>query len=126
MGELSAKKIKENGSKESSAAKIFACGARGCESLALRWASAYLLKNLSVSSTLWEPVPPQGGLQQRRFRTTATGLAAAARKEGVEGLSFLSEDMHNTIGAACDMIVAEQNALCDTVKRTARTHPLAT
>ena len=55
----------------------------------------------------------QGGPQQRNLRTTATGPAAAARREGVGGLSFLSEDMHNTILATCAAIVAEQNALCE-------------
>ena len=29
------------------------------------------------------------------------------------GLSFLSEDMHNTILAACAAVVEEQNALCE-------------
>ena len=45
----------------------------------------------------------QGGPQQRDLRTTATGPAAAARKAGVGGLSFLSEDMHNTILDACEV-----------------------
>ena len=53
------------------------------------------------------------GPQQRNLRTTATGPAAAARRQGVGGLSFLSDDMHNAILAACAAIVAEQNALCE-------------
>ena len=54
----------------------------------------------------------QGGPQQRTLRTTATGPAAAARKEGVGGLSFLSEDMHNTILSTCAAIDDEHNARC--------------
>ena len=64
------------------------------------------LKGLAFNRT-------QGGPQQRALRTSATGPAAAARKQGVGGLSFLSEDMHNTILAACIAVVEEQNALCD-------------
>ena len=52
----------------------------------------------------------QGGPQNRKLRTTATGPAAAVRKEGVGGLSFLSEDMHNCILAACAQIGEEHNA----------------
>jgi|EP00966_Prymnesium_polylepis_P057342 hypothetical protein len=55
----------------------------------------------------------QGGPQNRELRTTATGPAAAARKEGVGGLSFLSEDMHNMILAASAAIIEQQNALCE-------------
>ena len=55
----------------------------------------------------------QSGPQQRQFRTTATGPAAAARKDGVGGLSFLSEDMNNTLLAACAAVDAEQNARCE-------------
>ena len=40
----------------------------------------------------------------------ATGPAAAARKEGVGGLSFLSEDMHNTILGTCERVDAAHNA----------------
>ena len=36
------------------------------------------------------------------MRDTATGPAAAARKQGVGGLSFFSEDMHNTVLGACE------------------------
>ena len=55
----------------------------------------------------------QGGPQNRELRTTATGPAAAARKEVVGGLSFLSEDMHNMILAASAAMVEQQNALCE-------------
>ena len=58
-------------------------------------------------------VRSQGGPQQRDLRTTAAGPAAAARKQGVGGLSFLSEDMHNTILAACAALNAEHNAHCE-------------
>ena len=56
----------------------------------------------------------QGGPQQRLLRPTATGPAAAARKEGVGGLSFLSEDMHNTILSTCEAADEEHN---DAVER---------
>ena len=61
------------------------------------------LKGLAFNRT-------QGGPQQRTLRTTATGPAAAARKEGVGGLSFLSEDMHNTILGTCERVDAAHNA----------------
>ena len=61
------------------------------------------LKGLAFNRT-------QGGPQQRTLRTTATGPAAAARKEGVGGLSFLSEDMHNTILGTCERADAASNA----------------
>ena len=55
----------------------------------------------------------QGGPQQRLLRLTATGPHAAARKEGVGGLSFLSEDMHNTLKDACEAVHADNNARCE-------------
>ena len=58
-------------------------------------------------------VRTQGGPQQRLLRPTATGPHAAARKEGVGGLSFLSEDMHNTLRDACEAAHAEHNARCE-------------
>ena len=73
----------------------------------------YLVVNAMVRLAGLGFVRTQGGPQQRNLRTTATGPAAAARKEGVGGLSFLSEDMHNTISATCAAIVAERNALCE-------------
>ena len=54
----------------------------------------------------------QGGPQQRQLRTTAIGPAAAVRKEGVGGLSFLSEDMHNYLLATCEALDEEHNAQC--------------
>ena len=53
------------------------------------------LKGLKFSRT-------QGGPQNRTLRATATGPAAAARATGVGGLSFLCEDLHNEVLAACD------------------------
>jgi hypothetical protein len=64
------------------------------------------LKGLVFSRT-------QGGPQQRELRTTATGPAAAARKEGVGGLSFFSEDMHNTCLSACAEADEAHNAACE-------------
>ena len=61
------------------------------------------LKGLEFSRT-------QGGPQQRELRLSATGPAAAARKQGVGGLSFLSEDMHNTILGTCERVDAVHNA----------------
>ena len=52
----------------------------------------------------------QGGPQQRTLRPTATGPCAAARKEGVGGLSFLSEDMHNMIRVTCEAADEAHNA----------------
>jgi hypothetical protein len=53
------------------------------------------LKGLKFSRT-------QGGPQERELRDSATGPAATARKQGVGGLSFFSEDMHNTVLGACE------------------------
>ena len=57
----------------------------------------YFVVNALIRLTGIEFCRTQGGPQQRDFRTTATGPAAAARKEGVGGLSFLSEDMNNIL-----------------------------
>ena len=43
----------------------------------------------------------QSGPQQRELRRAASGPYAAMRARG-SGLSFMSEDMHNEIMAACD------------------------
>ena len=51
--------------------------------------------------------------EQRNLRQTATGPAAEARRQGVGGLSFFSEDMHNAVEAACKDAVEEQNALVE-------------
>jgi hypothetical protein len=64
------------------------------------------LKGLAFNRT-------QGGPQGRTLRLTATGPAAAARKEGVGDLSFFSEDMHNTCLAACVEADEAHNAVCD-------------
>ena len=61
------------------------------------------LKGLKFSRT-------QGGPQERLLRNTATGPAAAARKQGVGGLSFFSEDMHNTVLGACEAADEARNA----------------
>ena len=73
----------------------------------------YLVVNAMVRLSGLEFVRSQGGPQQRKLRTTATGPAAEARKQGEGGLSFLSEDMHNTIQAACEALSAEHNARCE-------------
>jgi hypothetical protein len=64
------------------------------------------LKGLAFNRT-------QGGPQGRTLRLTATGPAAAARKEGVGGLSFFSEDMYNTCLAACVEADEAHNAACE-------------
>ena len=61
------------------------------------------LKGLKFSRT-------QGGPQQRSLRDSATGPAATARKQGVGGLSFFSEDMHNTVLGACEAADEAHNA----------------
>ena len=45
------------------------------------------------------------------MRTVRTGYPRD-RKQGVGGLSFLSEDMHNAIKAACSALIDEHNTLC--------------
>ena len=62
----------------------------------------YLVVNSLVRLKGLEFNRTQGGPQQRKLRDTATGPAAAARKQGVGGLSFFSEDMHNTVLGACE------------------------
>ena len=57
----------------------------------------YLVVNAMVRISGLGFIRSQGGPQQRSLRTTATGPAADARRQGVGGLSFLSEDMHNAI-----------------------------
>ena len=67
------------------------------------------LKGLGFSRT-------QGGLggsERRVLRETATGPAAAARREGMGGLSFFSEDMHNMCLSACAEADELHNAACD-------------
>ena len=64
------------------------------------------LKGLEFSRT-------QGGPQQRSLRGSATGPAAAARKQGVGGLSFFSEDMHNTVLGACEAADEASNAMVE-------------
>jgi hypothetical protein len=73
----------------------------------------YLVVNAMVRISGLGFIRSQGGPQQRSLRTTATGPAAEARRQGVGGLSFLSEDMHNAILAACTAYVEQQNLLCE-------------
>ena len=54
-----------------------------------------------------------GGSERRVLRETATGPAAAARREGMGGLSFFSEDMHNMYLSACAEADELHNAACD-------------
>ena len=51
----------------------------------------------------------QGGPQQRTLRPTTTGPYATKRSDVVGGLSFLSEDMHNTLLATCEALLTEEN-----------------
>ena len=76
-------------------------------------AMKYLVVNAMVRLSGLAFARTQGGPQQRTLRTTATGPAAAARSQGVGGLSFLSEDMHNSILNACAAIDAEHNLRCE-------------
>ena len=73
----------------------------------------YLVVNTMIRLKGLAFVRSQGGPQQRELRTTATGPAAAARKEGVGGLSFFSEDMHNMCMSACAEADELHNAACD-------------
>ena len=55
----------------------------------------------------------QGGPQHRVLRPNPTGPEGAGRKEGIGGLCFLSEDMHNMLLSCCAAIIEQQNALCE-------------
>ena len=55
----------------------------------------------------------QGGPQQRTFRPATTGPYATKRSDVVGGLSFLSEDMHNTLLATCEALLTEENDRCE-------------
>ena len=70
----------------------------------------YLVVNAMVRISGLGFIRAQGGPQQRNLRTTATGPHAEARRQGVGGLSFLSEDMHNTILGTCERADAAHNA----------------
>ena len=73
----------------------------------------YLVVNTLIRLTGLVFSRSQGGPQQRELRTTATGPAAAARKEGLGGLSFFSEDMHNMSLSTCAEADEMHNAACE-------------
>ena len=73
----------------------------------------YLVVNTMIRLKGLSFIRTQGGPQQRELRTTATGPAAAARREGMGGLSFFSEDMHNMCMSACAEADELHNAACD-------------
>ena len=73
---------------------MMACAAPGQAAAVNALAKRYVVVNAMIRLAGISFCRTQGGPQNRELRTTATGPAAAARKEGVGGLSFLSEDMH--------------------------------